>query len=129
MGSTCEQYSFCKRVTPGGNTPSNPSPRGACVSNDPNVDYSAACSALEATCEQFSFCKRASSLAQSSAMHSEPVRPLRRLRRSAQHVLFQREGIMQKGTFADEDLDGIKQGVEDQAESVLSQMTSHSRTE
>merc|ERR1712048_92985 len=90
-------------------------PQGACVSNDPNVDYSAACSALEATCEQFSFCKRASSLAQSSAMHSEPVRPSRRLRRSTQHVLFQRESTMQKGTFADEDLDGIKHGVEDQA--------------
>merc|ERR1712187_962505 len=86
-------YSFCKRVPSGSNTQATVPPTGACVSSDPNIDYSAACKSLEATCEQFSFCKRVSSFAQSSAMHSAPVRRLRRLRRSADHVLAQQKSL------------------------------------
>merc|ERR1712151_50594 len=105
LAATCEQYSFCKRVTPGSGTPGTPSPRGACVSNDPNIDYSAACEALEATCEQFSFCRRTSSLMQSSAMLSAPVRRLRRLRRSADHALIQ-QGNATHSMSADDEMGG-----------------------
>jgi hypothetical protein len=58
---------------------------GACVSNDANIDYSAACEALEATCEQFSFCKRAPALTQYSAPHSMP-------RAVRQHKFLHRQG-------------------------------------
>merc|ERR1712048_6253 len=104
-----EQFNFCKRVPVGGSTPTTTPPTGACVSNDPNIDYSITCKALEATCEQFSFCKCASYLSQSSAMHSAPVRQLRRLRRSTHHVLIQQGSGMKQGTLADYgDLDGAE---------------------
>jgi hypothetical protein len=89
LAASCEQHSFCKRVPAGSSTPSIVAPSGACVSNDPNFDYSATCKALEAMCEQYSFCKRASSVTQTSAMLAVPVHRLRRLRRSMDHVLFQ----------------------------------------
>merc|ERR1712151_68110 len=34
LATSCEQYSFCKRVS-GSTTPSTAPPSGACVSNDP----------------------------------------------------------------------------------------------
>merc|ERR1712048_29702 len=127
LASTCEQYSFCKRVMPGSRTQPIPSPGGACVSNDPNIDYSAACKALEATCEQYSFCRRVSSLTQSSAIHSAGARRLR-LRRSSDHVLIH-SGNMSQVSFADkEQADGI--GYEnDQFDYAPSQVTNPARSE
>jgi len=126
--TTCEQHSFCKRVPAGSSTPATISPTGDCVSNDPNIDYSAACKTLEATCEQFSFCKRVSSLAQSSAVRSVPVR-LRRLRRSTDHVLIQQGDPMQ-GAFADDEkMDGIVSTDESQPGSAVLHVTRASHSE
>merc|ERR1712060_209852 len=114
LEATCEQHSFCKRA--GGSAPTAAPPAGACVSNDPNIDFSAACKALEATCEQFSFCTRAPSFIQSSAHQSVPrvVRRLRWTRRSTHHVLLQQESMMQRGTNVDEEeSDGIDDADED----------------
>merc|ERR1719296_485110 len=86
LAANCELYSsICKRVSGGGSgggaSPKPSPPAGACVSNDPAIDYTIACKALEASCEQHSFCKRAPSLAQSA----QP----KRLRRSLHRVLLQ----------------------------------------
>merc|ERR1712048_400532 len=129
LASTCEQYSFCKRVMPGSSTQPIPSPGGACVSNDPHIDYSAACKALEATCEQFSFCRRTLSLTQSSTMLSAPVRRLQRLRRSKDHALIQQGNAMQRKSASEEKLDGLKYTTEDHLDFVTPQAASTSRSE
>merc|ERR1711972_685905 len=126
LAATCDQYSFCKRVRAGSSTPAAVSPMGACVSNDPNVDYSVACKALETTCEQWSFCKRVSSLIQSS-IHSAPVRRLRR-HGSSDHALFQQGDIVQD-TVANADEDEIEYAGEYRLGSESSLVASPSRSE
>merc|ERR1712190_245029 len=106
-----ELYSFCRRVPVGGggggggSSPAPP-PAGACVSNDPSIDYTVACKALEASCELYSFCKRGPSLMQ-SATHAAQRK---RLRRSSQRVLLQQGSELQHSASADEDeeLDAIE---------------------
>jgi len=71
LAATCEQYSFCMRVAPGGGTPSPIQQRGPCISNHPTIDYSVACQALESTCEQHNFCKR--NHAHETKKHPKPV--------------------------------------------------------
>merc|ERR1712203_55908 len=92
LAADCELYSFCRRVpVGGGGSPAPPPPAGACISNDPAIDYTVACKALEANCELYSFCTRGPSLMQSA----ENAAQHKRLRRSLHRVLLQQGSELQ----------------------------------
>jgi hypothetical protein len=100
---------------------------GACVSNDPNVDYSVACQALEANCEQFSFCMRIASLPQLSTMHlpSPAIRRLRVLRSSTHHSLIQQKAtVKEQENFASDEKSNLI-GITDEDQLDLGSAFSH----
>merc|ERR1711920_416440 len=86
-----------------GSSPVPPPAMGACVSNDPRIDYSAACKALEATCELYSFCKRAPAFAQDSEMAS--ARPGLNLR-SVHRMLLQQGVLVEQGAATENEESG-----------------------
>merc|ERR1712039_278535 len=79
-------------------TPFPPPPAGACISNDPAIDYTVACKALEASCELYSFCQREPSLTQSAAHAAQR----KRFRRPSHRMLLQRGSELQYGAPADD---------------------------